>query len=211
MFDDYKQNPDGADPVLRYFVGNMHPVLKSSLEALLNRDVYSNREITDYPGQSLEMFGIPMPKIMVRFAQQLRFVNELNKLNLLNFTEASALLSEVKRFGSEETTALDRLLSSAFSPSPIPQDRTINVEQETKYRNRKDEARFREAKGRIVRAGIGEEKAYTKANMDALRAEMSETAARIRRRDRLAGRYTQTDPERPTPPTNPLERLLLGR
>jgi len=211
MFDDYKQNPDGADPVLRYFVGNMHPVLKSSLESLLNRDVYSNREITDYPGQSLEMFGIPMPKLMVRFAQQLRFVNELNKLNVINFTEASALLSEVKRFGSDETTALDRLLSSAFSPSPIPQDRTINVEQETKYRNRKDEARFREAKGRIVRAGIGEDRAYTETNIEALRAEMAETAARIRRRDRLAGRYTQTDPERPTTPTNPLERLLLGR
>lgn len=211
MFDDYAKNPDGADPALRYFVGNMHPILKSSLESLLNRDVYSNRAITDFPGQSLEMFGIPMPKMAVRFAQQLRFVNELNKLNVLNFTEAQTLLSEVKRFRSDETSVLERLSNSAFSPVPIPGERVIDVEQEGKYRNKKDEARFREAKGRMVRAAIGEERAYTDANMEALRGEMTEAAARIRRRDRLMGRYTQKDPEMPRPPQNPLERLLLGR
>ena len=211
MFDDYARNPDGADPALRYFVGNMHPVLKSLVESTLNRDLYSNREISAFPGESLEMFGIPMPKIAVRFAQQLRFVNELNKLNVLNFTEAQTLLSEVKRFRSEDTDVIDRLASSAFSPLPYPQARAVNIEQEGKYRNKKDEARFREMKGRLVRATIGEEKAFTDANVEALRTDMAETAARIRRRDRLMGRYSQDDPERPTPPRSALERLMLGR
>lgn len=211
-FDSQFTDPNGggsANPFLRYFFGNMHPALRGAAEAVFQRDFYADRPIEDFPGQTQEMFGIAMPKQMVRWAQQLRFVNEINRLNILNVAEMKVMLNAVDR-GAEkaEVGALDRLASSAFSPVPLPRVNVIDVGHEADYRRAKLEEAIRSTKGRMIRRAIGPAKATSAADLSALQTQYANQAAGLRRLERAQDKYEGTRTEPVRRPSSALEALL---
>lgn len=211
-FDSFNAGENDISPSLRYIFTNMHPAIRAGVEWALNLDFYQNRKLEDFPGQTQELFGIAMPKEVVRLSQQLRFVNELNRLNLVNLNEAKVIIDAVDRDSGEAQSGFaTRLLSSALSPLPLPRAKVVDVGREARYRNAQDERSFREAKGRVVRRAVGAEKVTSEADIAALQEVMAETAARIRRRDKATSKYADPNAEPVTVPRNPVERLLLGR
>lgn len=211
-FDSQFGSGEDTNPAVRYIFSNMHPAMRGIAEVLMKRDYYADRPIEDFPGQTQEMFGVAVPKQMARWAQQLRLVNELNRLNVINANEAKLMIDAVDR-GTEKAQSgfATRLLSSAFSPVPVPRAQVIDVGKEARYRQAKTDEKLRAAKGRIVRRAIGPDKATSEADLEALQTVFTEQAATTRLRDKARAKYADPNGRPERPPTNMLERLLLNR
>ena len=200
---------DGDKGILRYIVGNMHPVIRAGIEQAFGRDLYSDKPFTDSPR---ELFGISMPPTAVRFAQQLRFVNEINRLNLLNLNEFKVMIDAVDRQSAEAQSSFgSKLASSAFSPLPKPRAKVVDVGKEGRYRQALDDQQLRSAKSRIIRAAVGKAGPTTEDEIALAQEQFAEAAARTRRRDRISNQYKDPNAEPTRPPSDPLERFLLGR
>lgn len=209
IFDSYFKGDNNLDPSLRYIVGNMHPVIRAGIEQAFGRDLYSDKPFTDSPR---ELFGISMPPVAVRFAQQLRFVNEINRLNLLNLNEFKVMIDAVDRQSAEAQSSFgSKLASSAFSPLPKPRAKVVDVGKEARYRQALDDQQLRSAKSRIVRAAVGKAGATTEDEIALAQEQFAEAAARTRRRDRISNQYKDPNAEPKKAPSDPLERFLLGR
>lgn len=208
------QSDPSASPLMDYFFQNMHPGLRALAETAWNRDFHADRPIEDFPGQSLEMFGIPMNKQMVRLARNLRFVSELDRLNVLNLGEMKVMLDAVKRdTQKQQLDPLTNALSGAFSPIPLPRTYQIDVPYEAQMRQYQDNEKLRDAKTRMTRLMIGEQGPTTKVDLEALQRVYADLAARSRRRSEAEQGYVSpASASKPVKPSSdPLERLLLGR
>jgi len=209
IFDSYFKGDNNLDPSLRYIVGNMHPVIRAGIEQAFGRDLYSDKPFTESPR---ELFGISMPPNVVRWSQQLRFVNELNRLNLLNLNEFKVMVNAVDRQSAEAQSSFGtKLLSSALSPIPLPRAKVIDVGKEGRYRQSVDDQQLRSAKARIVRASVGKAGPTTEDEISLAQEQFAEAAARTRRRDRISKQYQDPNAEPTRAPSDPLERFLLGR
>jgi len=209
IFDSYFKGDNNLDPSLRYIVGNMHPVIRAGIEQAFGRDLYSDKPFTESPR---ELFGISMPPNVVRWSQQLRFVNELNRLNLLNLNEFKVMVNAVDRQSAEAQSSFGtKLLSSALSPIPLPRAKVIDVGKEGRYRQSVDDQQLRSAKARIVRAAVGKAGPTTEDEISLAQEQFAEAAARTRRRDRISKQYQDPNAEPTRAPSDPLERFLLGR
>jgi len=212
-FDREQQAGDGTgSPFIRYAMNKMHPALRTIAEQISNKDFFSDRDLEAYPGEAGEFMGMVMPKRIIRIMGQMRFLNELNKLNVFNASEFRVMSNAVSRSAigkSPEMSLLSKLINSPFSPLPVPGERDINVQQEASYRQSKDEAVLRDLKGKIIRRIAAPDAMPTKQkDLAALRDLYKETGARILRRGEAAASYggpeTKADVRR-------LRRLQVNR
>lgn len=198
-------------PIIRYVMNKAHPAIRGIVEQVANRNFISDRPLTE-PGEELgEMFGVVMPKRAIRIAQQMRFLNELDKLNVFNMGEFKSIVDGVTRSatGEPEKGVLESFLGSAFSPLPAPGERAIRAQQEGNYRQAKAESALREVKGKMLRRIAQPDSMPAKqSSLKALGDEYRRVAAEVLRRQSALGEFdtlkTKADGQR-------LRRLQLQR
>jgi len=135
---------DMADPraegnFLDYFGERLNPVMKVVAENALNRSFFSQRKLEFYDNQKVEMYGIPMSPKTKNLFTQIRFLNEIDNLNILNFNDIEAMLKieGVTRPNRGDMGILDRFLGSSFSPLPFGRSYSVaTTEQVTAQENR---------------------------------------------------------------------------
>jgi DNA-directed RNA polymerase subunit F len=57
------------------------PLLRAPLEQMFNKNLYFGRAIEEFPGESVSFMGLPVRKRLAHFLQQIRFMNEIDRLN----------------------------------------------------------------------------------------------------------------------------------
>lgn len=187
--------PANGQGLVRYAVSKMHPALKTLAQQIWMRDFYSDKPLEDFPGEQGEMYGVTMPKRVISILRNMRFLNELDKLNVFNASEAKAMTDAVVREKNQDRPQqdiLDLVAQSAFSPLPVPQERLIDPVRESRYRQLKDEEDRRRMKGRMLRLAAAPDTMPTKeANLIQLRKDYAEETARMRRRADAAKPYLE--------------------
>lgn len=204
-------NTFAESSIIRYVMNKAHPAIRAAVEQVANRNFMSDRPITQPGDTHGEMFGIVMPKRMIRTVQQMRFLNELDKLNVFNFGEFKSIVDGVTRSatGGPEQTVLERFLGSAFSPAPFPGERPIRVEQEGQYRQAKAEESLRRTKGLLLRRIAQPDSMPTKAtDIRNLGDEYRKVAAEALRRQ---GAMSEFDTLKTKADAQRLRRLQLTR
>lgn len=61
-----------------------HPGLKFLIEAASGRSTYTGRPIESFPDEHTEIFGIPVTKSTARFLRQIKTLNDIDRLNIIN-------------------------------------------------------------------------------------------------------------------------------
>lgn len=201
-----------AGGLARYAITSMHPALQLAAQQIWKRDFYSDKPIQEW--SHTEMFGIAVPKQWALAARQVRFVNELNRANVINLAEGRVIIDAVKRDSDRErvSSALS-LASGAFSPLPFPRVNLVDLGHDGEFRRAELERELAATKGRIIRRGAGEDKATSRADLVGLKQKYATGAAQIRRLDDLFVSYPAAAAEAgpPARSTNPKERVLLRR
>jgi hypothetical protein len=155
---DQALNPDPSktvgNAVSRYLVTNMNPILKTAIETIYNRDFYSDRPIQQLPGEPSEIFGKQVNPYWRKFWLDLRFVNDLNKMNIINLPEAKVALNAVDRgqLGSRrEMTPAETFLGSALNPIPVPKLIPLDVANDYRYQQANDNVELQNNMGKLRR------------------------------------------------------------
>lgn len=177
------------DEALRYIGQNMHPALKNAAEVVVNRDFFSGREISQFPGDTHELLGVEMPTPMRHVLKSwFRGLSELDRLNVFNAEEMSVAVDAVRRGDvlgrRKELPLIERFLSSAFGPVPV-KGYQIDVEEELRYSRRKDQDRLNKDKA-LLRKAINEGK---EADIGAMQEVVSDQLAEIEARQRIASKF----------------------
>lgn len=195
VVDGFKGDLAGGQDAFRYIGQKMHPALRVMLENALNKDFYSDRDIEAYPGETTEMFGMQVPRKTALFVNQIRFINQLDRLNILNLPEAKAMIDANDRTNAGRSVPLpfgDRLLSSGFSPAPIPRAAQVDVAEQTDVRTRQDLDAYNTAKGRLLRRIVDGKTPANDADVRALQQSMLDKAAEVKKREALLNEYDQS-------------------
>jgi hypothetical protein len=79
MAEMFKQEKAGAIPKL--FASYIVPPVRWAIEQLTNKQMYFDRKIEEFPGESIAFWGVPMNKRVAYLLSQVRFLNEIDRLN----------------------------------------------------------------------------------------------------------------------------------
>lgn len=183
-----------------YIGQRLNPLIKLPIESAINRSFFTHRNIQQYEGQTTEMFGATtifgltnISPRMKNTLMSLRFLNEIDNLNVLNFGDVENLLSAqgaVKRANQGETTLLERLFSqSQFSPNPFGVGRVVSAEFQGRVMAGQQTQALNTLKHELrkeVELGQGEVK--TK-NMAQLRKLLASKEAEILAREQVEQRF----------------------
>lgn len=147
---DNAMSPDKTvgDSFERYVGMQIHPVLRLAAENALNKEYFSDR-VLQKEGETASFFGIDMPRRWRQALRSIRMLNEIDKLNIINASEAQALIAAGR--DRQDLPIEERIAGSAFSPVPIPHANLVDVANDYRYRQQKDEMKFSEFKSRLKR------------------------------------------------------------
>ena len=174
---------------LRYIGQNMHPALKSMLEASFNYDFFQGREIEKFPGDTREVLGVEMPSHYAHVLKNwFRGLAALDRLNVFNAREMKVVLDAVRRgdvIGTrKELPFLERWFSSAFGPMPAT-GYQVDIEEELRHRR----AQHTQEMGRYkasLRRSVNEGKVL---KQEALQEVIADEIAEIEARQKVAADY----------------------
>jgi len=67
--------------ISKIFGGYIVPPIRMAIENLTNKQLYFDRKILEFPGDSINFLGVPMSKKTAYFLNQVRLLNEIDRLN----------------------------------------------------------------------------------------------------------------------------------
>lgn len=186
-----------SDSIL-YIARNAHPVVKQLASMMTNRDAFSGRELQRYPGEKTELMGIPMTPIMRNTIRDIRFISELDRMNVFNIPQFKVAMGAVERGARPgERKELDptvRLLTSAFSPFAPTRAYLVDIEEDTRRQRARDESEINKIKTQL-RLATETKKPATKDNVEALQKLLAAKIADIDARRALEQSYN-IDPQK---------------
>lgn len=169
----------------RYLASQGHPAVKAALESILNTDMYSGRNIENIPGEKVEMFGVPMPTILARAMKNVRTLNELDRLNLVDFGRMVAGVDAVERKGAP---FLDRLLTGAFGVIPT-RSYGVTVHDSSRHVRFEQERKLQDDVTMLRRRLTETNKPVSQENADLLKDMIKSDLAAIVRRQETEKEY----------------------
>ena len=186
------RSEQGRDKLLDYLGSTLAPHYKVGLEWARNRSFFTGRAIEQFPGDSDEMFGLQMPNHMRNLVKQVRFLNELDKLNIFNASDVKRMLSDpgnaVPRL-REQGTLFERLGSGGFGV--LPKLQTVDPVRETEFQARKKKTEASRTRS-LLRKRL-ENKAIPgqEADVEALRDQLTELLAELKTAGEVNARFSQ--------------------
>jgi hypothetical protein len=178
--------------VLDYVGEKLNPMLKVPLEAALNRSFYTQREIERFPGESSEMFGITMTKRTKEVLRSLRFLNEVDRLNIVNATDAERFL----RLGDavdgrrQSGNFFERLIGGGFGAAPRTQQ--IDAEDQIRFQAAKTEAEHSKLRGLLRKKVEDGDKAPSQKDVETLKKLLARSQASQQVIEEIQTKYAVT-------------------
>lgn len=144
-------SPDktAGDSLERYIGTQVHPVIRLMGENLRNKEYFNDRTL-QAEGETASFFGIDMPRRWRSALRSIRFLNELDKLNVINTSEKEALIAAGR--DRQDLPLGERLLGSAFNPFPvIPRSNLVDVTSDYRSAQQEDMKKYAVMKSRLKR------------------------------------------------------------
>ena len=185
-----------------YIARNMHPALKLTVETLTKRDMFSGRPLERFPGEKVEMFGIPMDPMSRQMFRNVRYLNDLDRLNILDLSQFKAAVNAVPRGQRPgDRAALPTWVAGvtgSFSPIPV-RAYQVDIDEDLRRARGQDEQELNKLKGFMRQAlyspeGTASLKNQSKDNATALQKLIAAKLAEIGARQRIEEKY-RIDPE----------------
>ena len=180
----------------------MHPALKLTVETLTKRDMFSGRPLERFPGEKVEMFGIPMDPMSRQMFRNVRYLNDLDRLNILDLSQFKAAVNAVPRGQRPgDRAALPTWVAGvtgSFSPIPV-RAYQVDIDEDLRRARGQDEQELNKLKGFMRQAlyspeGTASLKNQSKDNATALQKLIAAKLAEIGARQRIEEKY-RIDPE----------------
>ena len=128
-------DPDAKGGLGQQILLNMNPLIKVPLENGINESFYTQRKLEDFPGETEAFLGIEMDPKLRHTLQAIRFLKEIDDLNILDLSQIAAIfkvegkdLRDIVDFSDAgavpqpfraPTSAADRLFSGGFGFNPL--------------------------------------------------------------------------------------------
>ena len=184
------QETQTSDAML-YIAKNMHPAAKLALEVLSNRDMFSGQEIQRYPGEQVEMFGIPMAPTYRSALRNLRYLADLDRLNVLDIPQLKVLANAVPRGqtpGERKMLPTEvALLTSSFAPVPV-RAYQVDIREDARRARARDEQERNQLVGFLRQSALNP-KPQAAENVETLRKLLASQIAEIDARQRVEQQY----------------------
>ena len=116
-----------------YIARNLHPMLKYPIQAITRRDMFSGREFERFPGENVEMFGIPMTPDQRAALRNVRYLNDLDRLNILDIPQMKVAMDAVPRgqIPGERSVLPSWVAAATSSFAPVPvRAYQVDIEEE---------------------------------------------------------------------------------
>ena len=182
----------GEGSILDALGERLNPFLKTPLENVINRSFYTQREVERFPGETDEIFGWTVSKKTRNYVRSIRFLNEVDRLNILNFSDIERIVrlsgnaverGEARKGGVGPT---EEFLSSSFGI--LPKLRSVDLEQQEKFRQAKINTERSRLKGLLRKRVMDTDKAGREEDITSLRRLLAENAARDEGREQVEER-----------------------
>jgi len=152
----------GGKKLLDSITARVNPIAKVGVEMLANYSFFTGKPIERYDGQQQEMFGEPWSAKTAYLLRQIRFVNEIDKLNPVG-AERTGL------YGSRaEVEDADRVIGFLSGVKPA----VANIPAERQKAEYEIEKAIRDTKGEIRRVSRNVGAVGQQKELDALRATL---------------------------------------
>jgi hypothetical protein len=185
----------GRSPkMFNYVMQQSAPHLKVALELGTNRGFWRDAEISQFPGDSMEMFGIEMPTRTGHILKQMRILNEIDRMNLINFNDVDRMLDISDNFmnasnrevpGYQQEGAISRAATGGFGFAPRSYE--INLKENAERAIISTRAKAGKTKGMFRKTYEQRDVPSRAADLDGLRESLTDTLARLKRLEEAAG------------------------
>lgn len=187
--------PENKGSLFTYAMERFDPFAKQTIEQAFNYSFYGQREIEQFPGEHTEMFGVAMSKKTANVIKSIRFLNELDRLNVVSLEDFSGLrlaageaVERGKAAGSDkQLSPLMRLLTGSFGP--LPRGYLIDVANETRFRESQNEREMSMLKGKMRKRLEEPGKPGATADITQIQQLMAEIKAKEAKLDLIKERY----------------------
>lgn len=179
--------------IVDYLIQQSHPFFKGMFETMTGKDTFTGREFEAYPDELTEFMGVPMARSTERLIRQVRWLNDLDRLNVVNLSALKFGIDSVVRGTKpgekQQTSFTERLLTGYLTPTKsygvamAEQARRVEYEQRQKLQN--DVA--------LLRRRMDENKPQTKENIETLRRVIASDLAAIEREKESVGKFVIPD------------------
>lgn len=180
----------GAGAVGNYIGQKMHPAVKAGIEMAFNHSFFKGKDVVDYEGQPMEIFGMAIPKRLEPLWNNVTFLKAIDDKDLLGVSESQAL-----RHGTateDEPSWLSRLGHSVFGvmPKTYPQ----SIEQAVRNRKRVELQELGKLSGLLRSRAEHPERKLSADESDALRKLIRQGAARVARMEGVSASFPEDQP-----------------
>lgn len=152
----------GGKKLLDSVTSRVNPIAKVGVEMLANYSFFTGKPIERYDGQQQEMFGEPWGAKSAYLLRQIRFVNEIDKLNPVGAPRTGL-------YGSRaEVDDVDRVIGFMSGVKPT----TANIPAERQKAEYEIEKAIRDTKGEIRRVSRNVGAVGQQKELDALRTSL---------------------------------------
>jgi hypothetical protein len=188
----------GNDNAFNYIGQSLTPPIKTAIEFVRSKSFFRDTEITKFPGDMEEMYGISMPARFVHVLRQFRLMNEIDRLNVITFRDVERVITHpgnaVNREipGREQASFGARALSGGFGFAPRAYE--VDFESAAEYGRIAEKAESGRLKGALRRRWEAREAPGQAADISGLRAALARSLARLKRFEDQSG-YTEKKKE----------------
>lgn len=170
--------------------GRITPAIAKIAETVTNYSFFTGREIENFDGEHDEMFGVSMPRKARNLVQAIRFLNELDRTNLLSFADVDGIRLKVSlelnanpRAGvlgerAQISNPFVRAASGAFGV--LPRGHQVSVEDEARYTRGRLEREESRLKGFIRKRLMEGDRTDNKEDLPVLQEQLAIVMAKQR-------------------------------
>ena len=176
---------DGASAV-DWLGSRSNPAIKTMIEQVTNRSFFTGRDIERFPGENTEMFGITMRKKTANVIRNVRFLNELDRLNVIGLDDfrrirvgIEANLRGSQQAGSRADTENPLLRAATGAFGPLPRTQGVRIDEEIGFSQGALERERSKIKGQI-RKRVEDKRPSAKEDIATLQEDLATIMARLR-------------------------------
>lgn len=181
---------DNDGTILDFIGERLNPLIKTPLEQVMKRSFYNQKEFKQYAGQKVEFMGLSMAPETKNLMMNIRLLNEVDNLNILNFSDVSKLLKwegAVNRPQQAQTNIFERVALSSLGTGL--KAATVGTEAQLTKEEAKIKMQLARDKGMLKKVVERKDEVTGEDNLQALQeaitADMAKQNALLRAKDKL--------------------------
>lgn len=123
---------ESLNDVGNFVLDQLHPIPKRILEGVMNRDLFWDREIERFPGETEHFFGVPIRRTVARLARTVGIINQVERIYVPLAYQLAGLAppgTSSNRLADyiDDWSVGERLLKAAgLRPAPVNVDRQLD-------------------------------------------------------------------------------------